>query len=183
MDYPSVQLLVRPGGHRAQSCAIALRSPASERSPDLNRIHREFTLHGNRRPVERCEQPDRPVETRKRGRGRTGRSEDFCRRLDPRVDPLHREIACPWGDTGRTKLPNPRPPGAFRRRIGGGWERVHRDGRAEGSFGPPSVFASVNLVPLLWTGVPTPSTPVDRQVPLPIFRCPGNAFTLRSGLP
>ena len=29
------------------------------------------------------------------------------------------------GDTGRTKLPNPRPPGAFRRRIGGGWERVH----------------------------------------------------------
>ena len=30
-------------------------------------------------------------------------------------------------------------------------------------------------VPLLWTGVPTPSTPVDRQVPLPIFRCPGNA--------
>ena len=31
-------------------------------------------------------------------------------------------------------------------------------------------------VPLLWTGVPTPSTPVDRQVPLPIFRCPGNAL-------
>ena len=28
-------------------------------------------------------------------------------------------------------------------------------------------------------GVPTPSTPVDRQDPLPIFRCPGNAFMLR----
>ena len=36
-DYPPVQLLVRPERHRAQSCAIALRSPASERSPDLNR--------------------------------------------------------------------------------------------------------------------------------------------------
>ena len=56
---------------------------------------------------------------------------------------------------------------------------VHRDGRAEGSFGPPSVFANVNLVPLLWTGVPTPSAPADRQDPLPIFRCPGNAFVLR----
>ena len=33
----------------------------------------------------------------------------------------------------------------------------------------------VNLVPLLWTGVPTPSAPADRQDPLPIFRCPGNA--------
>ena len=55
------------------------------------------------------------------------------------------------------------------------WERVHRHGRAEGSLGPPPVVASVNLVPLLWTGVPTPSTPVDRQDPLPIFRCPGNA--------
>ena len=41
------------------------------------------TLHGNRRPVERCEQPDRPVETRKRGRGRTGRSEDFITGLTP----------------------------------------------------------------------------------------------------
>ena len=28
---------------------------------------------------------------------------------------------------------------------------------------------------LLWTGVPTPSTPVDRQDPLPIFRCPDGA--------
>ena len=37
----------------------------------------------------------------------------------------------------------------------------------------------MNLVPLLWTGVPTPSAPADRQDPLPIFRCPGNAFMLR----
>ena len=58
---------------------------------------------------------------------------------------------------------------------------VHRDGRAEGSLGPPPVLASVNLVPLLWTGVPTPSTPVDRQDPLPILRCPGNASTLVLG--
>ena len=60
----------------------------------------QHTLHGNRRPVERCEQSDRPVATRARGRGRTGRSEGFCRRLDPRVGPLHREIACPGGTQG-----------------------------------------------------------------------------------
>jgi len=36
-DYPSVHLTVRPGVHQAQSCAIALRSPASERySPDIH---------------------------------------------------------------------------------------------------------------------------------------------------
>ena len=40
-------------------------------------------LHGNRRPVERCEQPDRPVATRARGRGRTGRSEDLIAGLTP----------------------------------------------------------------------------------------------------
>ena len=33
----------------------------------------QHALHGNRRPVERCEQLDRPVATRKRERGRTGR--------------------------------------------------------------------------------------------------------------
>ena len=32
-------------------------------------------LHGYRRPVEWCEQPDRPVATRVRGRGRTGLSD------------------------------------------------------------------------------------------------------------
>ena len=40
-----------------------------------------------------------------------------------------------------------------------------------------------SLVPLLWTGVPTTSTPVDRQDPLPILRCPGNAFMLRRVFP
>ena len=49
--------------------------------------------------------------------------------------------------------------------------------------GPPPVLASVNLVPLLWTGVPTPSAPADRQDPLPIFRCPGNASKLRPVFP
>ena len=41
------------------------------------------TLHGNRRPVKRYEQPDRPVATRARGRGRTGRSEDSIAGLTP----------------------------------------------------------------------------------------------------
>ena len=39
------------------------------------------------------------------------------------------------------------------------------------------------LSPLLWTGVPTPSAPADRQYPLPIFRCPGNASMLRRVFP
>ena len=43
----------------------------------------QHALHGNRRPVERCEQPDRPVATRKRGRGRTGRSEGSPTGLTP----------------------------------------------------------------------------------------------------
>ena len=51
------------------------------------------TLHGCRRPVKRCEQPDRPVATRVRGRGRTGRLGENMRQLDPRVGPLHRETA------------------------------------------------------------------------------------------
>ena len=40
-----------------------------------------------------------------------------------------------------------------------------------------------SLVPLLWTGVPTTSTPVDRQDPLPILRCPGNALCCAWVLP
>ena len=70
----------------------------------------QHTLHGNRRPVERCEQPDRPVATRARGRGRTGRSEGFCRRLDPRVGPLHRETACPGGTQGGPNCLTHAPP-------------------------------------------------------------------------
>ena len=62
----------------------------------------------------------------------------------------------------------------------GGW-RDGVDCRAVGWVNKqlPDVLASVNLVPLLWTGVPTPSAPADRQDPLPIFRCPGNASMLR----
>ena len=47
------------------------------------------------------------TETRAGPNGEIG---GFYRRLDPRVGPLHREIACPGGDTGRTELPNPRAP-------------------------------------------------------------------------
>ena len=36
---------------------------------------------------------------------------------------------------------------------GGGWERVRRDRRVEGGPPRPPLRASVNLVPLLWTGV------------------------------
>ena len=42
--YLLVGLPVRPVGHQAQSCAIALRSPASERSSDLTRISPEFHI-------------------------------------------------------------------------------------------------------------------------------------------
>ena len=51
-----------------------------------------------------------------------------------------------------------------------------------GPLGRRPVLASVNLVPLLWTGVPTPSAPADRQDPLPIFRCPAT-FPCCPGLP
>ena len=44
------------------------------------------------------------------------------------------------------------------------------------SRGLPSTTAA-------WTGVPTPSAPADRQDPLPIFRCPGNASMLRRVFP
>ena len=99
------------------------------------------------------------------------------RQLDPRVGPLHRETACPGGTQGGPNCLTHSPPRCFptpnlREADGNGYIR---DGRAEGALGPPPVLASVNLVPLLWTGVPTPSTPVDRQDPLPILRCPGKA--------
>ena len=73
----------------------------------------QHALHGNRRPVKRCEQPDRPVATRARGRGRTGRSEGFCRRLDPRVGPLHRKTACPGGTQGGPNCLTHSPPWCF----------------------------------------------------------------------
>ena len=42
--------------------------------------------------------------------GPNGGADVLCLRIDHRVGPLHREIACPGGDTGRTKLPNPFAP-------------------------------------------------------------------------
>jgi hypothetical protein len=106
------------------------------------------------RPVKRCEQ--RPIDpawratathtgttTKVEGAGgRTGRSEGFDRRLDPRVGPLHRETA--WLGVGlraRTIAYNPRAPPDVRAFLpptptvdrGGGWERVRRDRRVEGS--------------------------------------------------
>ena len=52
--------------------------------------------------------------------------------------------------------------------------------RAEGSLGPPPVLASVNLVPLLWTGVPTPSAsggPTRSSGPtVSVFGAPATLF-------
>ena len=70
----------------------------------------QHALHGNRRPVERCEQPDRPVATRARGRGRTGRSEDFIAGLTPGSAHCTGKPRGSGWDSGRTKLPNPRAP-------------------------------------------------------------------------
>ena len=97
------------------------------------------------------------------------------RQLDPRVGPLHREIACPGGTQGGPNCLTHAPPALSDAEEEADGNGYIRHGRAEGSLGPPPVLASVNLVPLLWTGVPTPSAPADRQDPLPMFRCPGNA--------
>ena len=47
--YLLVRLRVRPEHDRVQSCAIALRSPASERSPDLKRYSPDIHSPGSRR--------------------------------------------------------------------------------------------------------------------------------------
>ena len=52
----------------------------------------QHVLPGSRRPVERCEQPDRPVTTRVRGRARTG-GDGLTAYAYYRVGPLHRETA------------------------------------------------------------------------------------------
>ena len=44
-EYLIVGLLVRPVGHQAQSLAIALRSPATKRSSDLNRYSPDIHAH------------------------------------------------------------------------------------------------------------------------------------------
>ena len=82
----------------------------------------QHALHGNRRPVERCEQPDRPVATRKRGRSRT--EGDGLAYAYFRVGSLHRETACPGGTQGGLNCLTHAPPRCFptpnRRRMGGG---------------------------------------------------------------
>jgi hypothetical protein len=67
-------------------------------------------LHGNRRPEERCERPDRPVATRARGLGRTGRSDGSPIDLTPGSAHCTREPRGSGWDSGRTELPNPRAP-------------------------------------------------------------------------
>ena len=61
------------------------------------------------------------TETRAGPNGETG---GFTRRLDPRVGPLHREIACPGGTQGGLNCLTHAPPRCFptpnRRRMGTG---------------------------------------------------------------
>jgi len=80
-------------------------------------------LHGNRRPLKRCEQPDRPVATRARGRGRTGRSEGSVAGLTPGSAHCTGKPRGSGWDSGRTKLPDPRAPPvpSDAESCGGGW--------------------------------------------------------------
>jgi hypothetical protein len=132
------------------------------------------TLHGYRRPVKRCEQPDRLVATRVRGRGRTGRLEGLLASLTPGSAHCTGKPRGSGWDSGRTKLPNPRaPPTPSDADRGGGWERVRRDCRAGGSL-EAAAQSKRYLVPLLLTGVslhpPAPKggptrTSADASVP------------------
>ena len=80
-------------------------------------------------------QPDRLVATRVRGRGRTGRLEGLLASLTPGSAHCTGKPRGSGWDSGRTKLPNPRaPPTPSDADRGGGWERVRRDCRAEGSL-------------------------------------------------
>jgi hypothetical protein len=141
-------------------------------------IHTAHVIHGYRRPVKRCEQPDRLVATRARGRGRTGRSEGLYRQLDLRVGPLHRETA--WLGVGlradQDCLTHVLPrclPTPTEEADGNGYGAI--TGRGGPSRPPPRV--SVNLVPLLLTGVRqsrhTIRARADRQEPLLMLQCPG----------
>ena len=62
------------------------------------------------RPVKRCEQPDRLVATRVRGRGRTGRLEGLLASLTSGSPHCTGKPRGSGWDSGRTKLPNPRAP-------------------------------------------------------------------------
>ena len=68
------------------------------------------TLLGYRRPVERCEQPDRSVATRSRRRGRTGGPEGLLAGLTTGSAHCTGKPRGSGWDSGRTKLPNPRAP-------------------------------------------------------------------------
>ena len=68
------------------------------------------TLLGYRRPVKRCEQPDRPVATRVRRRGRTGGPEGLLAGLTTGSAHCTGKPRGAGWDSGRTKLPNPRAP-------------------------------------------------------------------------
>ena len=109
--------------HRASANILVHRLVAYMRTRSLWHV-----LHGNRRPEERCERPDRPVATRARGLGRTGRSDGSPADLTPGSAHCTGKPRGSGWDSGRTKLPNPRaPPTPSDADRGGGWERVRRD--------------------------------------------------------
>ena len=109
------------------------------------------------------EQPDRPVATRARGRGRTGRSEDLIAGLTPGSGhctgkPANR-VARGGTQGGLNCLTHALPrclstPNSMEA-DGNGYGAITGRG---GSLGPPlreSVNLQSTVVPLLWTGVPT----------------------------
>ena len=131
-------------------------------------------------PVKRCEQPDRPVTTRVRGRGRTG-GDGLTAYAYYRIGPLHRGKPRGSGWDRGTQggdlincLTHALPrclPTTTEEADGNGYNVIA--GRGGPSRPPPR--ASVNLVPLLLTGVRLhPPARADRQAPLPMFRCPGS---------
>ena len=115
------------------------------------------TLHGYRRPVKRCEQPDRLVATRVRGRGRTGRSDGSSADLTPGsahcTGKPRGSGSAPGGTQGGLNcLTHALPrclPTPTEEADGNGYGVI--TGRGGPSRPPPRV--SVNLVPLLLTGV------------------------------
>ena len=104
--------------------------------------------------MKRCEQPDRLVATRVRGRGRTGRLEGLLASLTSGSAHCTGKPRGSGWDSGRTKLPSPRAPpmpsdADTEEADGNGYGVI--TGRGGPSRPPPR--ESVNLVPLLWTGV------------------------------
>ena len=126
-------------------------------------------LHGCRRPVKRCEQPDRFVATRIRGRSRT--EGDGLAYAYFRVGSLRRETACPGGTQGGLNCLTHAPPRCFptpnRRRMGGGGRLTGRrrplDCRLE-CFGSPRTTAVDRRSNSIHSGGPTRSS-ADFSVP------------------